>query len=78
MSIPCEITQQGNKPLPKPMLTQLYVAIWYHQANLGCLIYFQAHHGKCKLIPQIDAKIIDRCQTGTKNSGMSMTFAIYS
>ena len=25
----------GNKPLPEPMLTQIYVAIWRHYATMS-------------------------------------------
>ena len=27
------LVASGNKPLPEPMLTQIYVVIWRHQAT---------------------------------------------
>ena len=27
------LVPSGNKPLPEPMLTQIYVVIWRHQAT---------------------------------------------
>ena len=27
----------GNKPLSEPMLTQIFVAIWRHQATVGLI-----------------------------------------
>ena len=29
------LVQSGNKPLPKPMLTQFYAAIWHQQATMN-------------------------------------------
>ena len=29
------LVPSGNKPLPEPMLTQIYVAIWRHQATMS-------------------------------------------
>ena len=29
------LVPSGNKPLPEPMLTQIYVAIWHHQATMS-------------------------------------------
>ena len=30
------LVTSGNKPLPKPLLTQIYVVIWRHQATKKC------------------------------------------
>ena len=29
------LVPSGNKPLPEPMLTQIYVTIWHHSATIG-------------------------------------------
>ena len=29
------LVSSGNKPLPEPMLTQFFVAKWYHQASMS-------------------------------------------
>ena len=29
------LVPSGNKPLPEPMLTQIYVTIWHHQATMS-------------------------------------------
>ena len=31
------LVPSGNKPLPEPMLTQFFVAIWYHQTTMSWL-----------------------------------------
>ena len=37
------LVPSGNKPLPDPMLTQIYVTIWCHQATMN---YFQSKKKK--------------------------------
>ena len=35
VNLPLDEWQQGNKALPEPMVTQISVAIWRHQAPMN-------------------------------------------
>ena len=38
------LVPSGNKPLPEPILTQIYVTMWHHQATMGVNLQFYNFH----------------------------------
>ena len=39
------LVPSGNKSLPDPMLTQIYVIIWHHQATMSMKKYYTETYG---------------------------------
>ena len=39
-----DLVPPGNRPLPEPMLTQVYVAVWRHRAKVDQMCYAKWAH----------------------------------